>query len=69
MTRQDDLVCAHEPFGDAFYYGPERLSARFEDDEAQRAQSGFASTTYGDVMNRLLREDANEVRTSFPPAF
>ncbi|KAI5851121.1 P-loop containing nucleoside triphosphate hydrolase protein [Morchella snyderi] len=53
MTRADDaLVCLHEPFGDAFYYGPERLGRRF-DGEAMRGareQSGFAGVTFADVV-------------------
>ncbi|TLD16568.1 uncharacterized protein PgNI_00870 [Pyricularia grisea] len=53
MTRRDILECAHEPFGDAFYYGPERLSERYEKDEAARLKSGFADVTYGDVLDRL----------------
>jgi hypothetical protein len=55
MTRRDILRCIHEPFGDAFYFGPERLSARYEEDEEARSSSGFASTTYGDVLTNLLR--------------
>ncbi len=31
-----------EPFGDVLYYGPERLSERFADDEEAREKSGFA---------------------------
>lgn len=62
MTRRDILECAHEPFGDAFYYGPERLSDRYED-ESSRIKSGFSKTTYADVLNRL-EKDANHV--SFP---
>ena len=61
MTRQDILKCAHEPFGDAFYYGPERLGERYEDDEEGRLSSGFSKTTYKDVIDRLDR-DASEVR-------
>ncbi|KAK0629740.1 P-loop containing nucleoside triphosphate hydrolase protein [Bombardia bombarda] len=53
MTRRDTLQCIHEPFGDAFYYGPELLSERFAEDEATREKSGFASTTYKDVMDQL----------------
>lgn len=65
MTRPDILQCVHEPFGDAFYYGPERLSARFEKDEAARARSGFANVTYKDVLD-LIVEKAAEVRI-IPP--
>jgi len=54
MTRSDILHCVHEPFGDAFYYGPERLSERYDKDEAARVKSGFAETTYKDVLDNLL---------------
>ena len=61
MTLRDTLRCEHEPFGDPFYYGPERMSERFEDDEACRVKSGHAATTYQDVMARILNA-ADEVR-------
>ncbi|KAL2164084.1 hypothetical protein VTH06DRAFT_3298 [Thermothelomyces fergusii] len=54
MTRRDILTCVHEPFGDAFYFGPERLGERYEHDEEARRKSGFADTTYKDVVDRLL---------------
>lgn len=54
MTCHDTLQCEHEPFGEPFYYGPERLSERFEDDEAYRVKSGYADTTYQDIMGRIL---------------
>lgn len=53
MTRRDILECAHEPFGDAFYFGPERLSSRYDDDEAARVSSGFSDVTYKDVLDGL----------------
>lgn len=53
MTRRDILQTAHEPFGDAFYYGPERLSVRFADDEEARLKSGFSKSTYKTIMDRL----------------
>ncbi|KAJ4304046.1 hypothetical protein N0V88_001655 [Collariella sp. IMI 366227] len=61
MTRGDILHCVHEPFGDAFYFGPERLSERYADDEEAREKSGFAGTTYKDVMDQLLEPKDNEV--------
>lgn len=54
MTRRDILTCVHEPFGEAFYYGPERLSTRFENDPETREKSGYANETYKDVVDRLL---------------
>lgn len=61
MTRRESLTCIHEPFGDAFYFGPERLSERYEHDEKAREESGFAQSTYKTIFERLERE-ATEVR-------
>jgi hypothetical protein len=66
MTRTDDLHCVHEPFGDAFYFGPERLSDRYENDEQARQDSGFADTTFADVMDSLLKPTNNGVRITPP---
>ena len=65
MTRRDALTSVHEPFGDAFYYGPERLSARYEHDEKARRDSGFAQSTFKTVMDRLESEAA-KVRRPLP---
>lgn len=61
MTQRDSIQCVHEPFGDAFYYGPERLSDRFAEDEQARLDSGFSQSTYATVMERIDRE-SSEVR-------
>ncbi|KAJ3956361.1 hypothetical protein N0V92_007089 [Colletotrichum tropicale] len=53
MARRDKLACVHEPFGDAFYYGPERIGERFENDADGREKSGFAETTYADVLSQI----------------
>lgn len=66
MTR-DDLKCLHEPFGDAFFYGPERLSLRFEEDQQTRLTSGFEESTYQTVLNDFEAKSA-EVRISLPVA-
>jgi len=60
MTQRETLTCVHEPFGDAYYYGPERLSSRFNDDRAKREASGFSSISYKDVMDQIeahIQED------------
>jgi hypothetical protein len=56
MTRGDILNCVHEPFGDAFYFGPERLSDRYENDEEAREQTGFAQSTFKTIFERIERE-------------
>ena len=68
MTRRDTLQCIHEPFGDAFYYGPERLSERYEEDEQARIASGFSCSTFKTVFDRIEGESA-EVRSFFPVTF
>ena len=68
MTRRDILTCVHEPFGDAFYFGPERMSTRYEDDEKAREESGFASSTFKTIFERIERE-GKEVRLSSPDTF
>lgn len=67
MTRRDSLQCVHEPFGDAFYYGPERLGSRYENDEQARISSGFNNSTFKTVLDGLDSESA-EVRYALPNA-
>lgn len=66
MTRRETLATVHEPFGDAYYYGPERLGSRFENDAEERESSGFSNVTYKNIVDHI---DAlsKEVRTSFSP--
>ncbi|KAI7213290.1 hypothetical protein KC333_g6663 [Hortaea werneckii] len=62
MTQRDTLQTIHEPFGDAFYYGPERMGSRFESDEEAREQSGFAQSTFKTILERIEREAAEGKR-------
>lgn len=61
MTRRDTLKCIHEPFGDAFYYGPERMSSRYENDEKARLDTGFAESTFRTILDKI-EEAGAEVR-------
>jgi len=58
MTRTDVLECHHEPFGEPFYYGPERLGSRFDGEtretKALRDDTGFSHLTYKDMVDKLL---------------
>ncbi|KAI4206022.1 MAG: hypothetical protein LQ346_001332 [Caloplaca aetnensis] len=65
MTQRDTLTSVHEPFGDAFYYGPERLSARYVDDPEAREASGFSQSTYQTILERFEREEASEGKRLF----
>ena len=56
MTRRNSLQTIHEPFGDAFYFGPERMGSRFENDEKAREESGFADSTFKTIIDRIESE-------------
>jgi hypothetical protein len=62
MTRHKTLQCVHEPFGDAYYFGPERLAERYENDPQARKESGYAESTYRTIFDRIAKENS-EVRT------
>jgi hypothetical protein len=65
LTCRDTLQCVHEPFGDAWYFGPERLSDRFEKNESARVKSGFSGTTYQDVFADI---EAQNIEVGSPPS-
>lgn len=67
MTRRDALQCVHEPFGDAFYFGPERLSKRFMNDTATLEASGSSDKTYEDIYSFIMEEGNKEVRPFLVP--
>jgi hypothetical protein len=62
MTRHQTLQCVHEPFGDAYYFGPERLAERYESDSQAREESGYSESTYRTIFDRIAKENS-EVRT------
>ncbi|KAF5138618.1 hypothetical protein E5D57_002404 [Metarhizium anisopliae] len=61
MTRRDELASQHEPFGDAYYFGPECVSERFKDDPARREESGVSDATFKSVLEGF-DEVARQVR-------
>jgi hypothetical protein len=64
MTCKDTISCIHEPFGDAWYFGPERLSPRYASDEkaeTTREQSGIGNYTYKDVFEAMHETEIKEV--------
>lgn len=67
MTRRDVLKSIHEPFGDAFYFGPESLSERYRDDPAGREASGYATKTYKDVLDEFSNTEVRLLLSSKLP--
>jgi len=70
MTRKDVLKCHHEPFGEPFYYGPERLGSRFDGEtseaKALRDDTGFSHLTYKDIVDQLLSRSPDVGNSSSP---
>jgi hypothetical protein len=61
MTRHKTLQCVHEPFGDAYYFGPERLAERYENSPEARKESGYSDSTYRTIFDGIAKENS-EVR-------
>jgi hypothetical protein len=57
MTRRETMQCVHEPFGDAYYFGPERLAERYENDPKSRTESGYSDSTYRTIFDRIAKEN------------
>ncbi|PCG88438.1 Hypothetical protein PENO1_110230 [Penicillium occitanis (nom. inval.)] len=57
LTREHDIVCIHEPFSDAYHWGPEYLSERYRDVEKLRAENGYEDYTYHTALKII--NDAN----------
>jgi hypothetical protein len=54
LTQHNEINCIHEPFCDAYHYGPERLSERFNDEKV-RKESKFSQTTYRMVLDNIQK--------------
>lgn len=65
MTRRDSLTCFHEPFGDAFYFSPEKISTAWQSWPADKIErSGRGHYTYDFVLRYI--EDAIKVALTSP---
>lgn len=53
MTCKDTLACVHEPFGDAWYFGPERLHDRYEKSEQARQETGHSDSTFKTIFDHI----------------
>ncbi|KAK6839260.1 hypothetical protein PG987_005126 [Apiospora arundinis] len=62
LTQADKIECIHEPFCDAYHFGPERLSERFEDENV-RAASGYSQSTYQTVLDNIEAASTQGKRT------
>lgn len=54
------MLCVHEPFSDAYHWGPEKLSQRYEDVEERREKYGYKTYTYRTAL-QIIEDAAVEV--------
>jgi len=62
MTRHKTIQCVHEPFGDAYYFGPERLAERYENDPKTREATGQSESTYRTIFHHIVQENSARKR-------
>lgn len=58
LTRENDITCIHEPVSDAYHWGPERLTDRYDDIEKRQQEGGYHDYTYRTALN--LVEEAKK---------
>ncbi|GAA5989581.1 hypothetical protein JCM10908_000541 [Rhodotorula pacifica] len=57
LLARSDFQVHHEPMGEAWYYGDERASGRFDD--KQREESGFSNATYAKSWREVAKPHPN----------
>ena len=63
MNREKDFICVHEPFSDAYHWGPEKLSERYEDIEKLSVENGYETYTYQTAL-QIINDAMIRVRAS-----
>lgn len=53
LQREEELYCLHEPFGDAFYFGPQRQSPRYMNGNLPEDMK-LTSATFESVCEEIL---------------
>ena len=62
MNNGDVYACLHEPFGDPYYYGPERI--KFEKNDDIATKRGVSIKTWREVIDGIMEKN-DEV--CYPP--
>ncbi|RWS27179.1 hypothetical protein B4U80_12889 [Leptotrombidium deliense] len=55
LQRDEEFACLHEPFGDAYYFGPQRQSPRYRNGNLPQDMK-LTTATYESVCNDILSE-------------
>lgn len=65
LNKQDEFRVLHEPMGDAFYFGPERISNRYSEEVCDKEHAHFAESTFKKVWTDMtqVQEGSSSKRT------
>lgn len=55
LTRPDEIRVLHEPMGDAWYFGPEKQSKRYSDEECRNEFKQFEDSSYEKVSSPVTQ--------------
>jgi hypothetical protein len=68
FIQRRDVKIVHEPFDDAFFFGPERLHPRYNDNENARLKNAGNETTYQVDLDKILNNQP-QVSQNLPRLF
>lgn len=57
FIQREDYITFHEPFGEAAYFGPERMYGYYDDKLHEHAQ--YLNTTYSEMIEKILKAASN----------
>ncbi|SCZ99579.1 BZ3500_MvSof-1268-A1-R1_Chr3-1g06118 [Microbotryum saponariae] len=63
LQRPDDFEVLHEPMGDAFYFGPERISKRYSPEQCAKEFPHYAEATFKKTWENVIKP--NETKRTF----
>ncbi|SCV71217.1 BQ2448_2805 [Microbotryum intermedium] len=63
LQRPDDFEVLHEPMGDAFYFGPERISKRYSPEQCAKEFPHYAESTFKKTWENVIKP--NETKRTF----
>ncbi|KDE06617.1 hypothetical protein MVLG_03113 [Microbotryum lychnidis-dioicae p1A1 Lamole] len=63
LQRPDDFEVLHEPMGDAFYFGPEKISKRYSPEKCAKEFPHYAEATFKKTWENVIKP--NETKRTF----
>ncbi|ORY92928.1 hypothetical protein BCR35DRAFT_320083 [Leucosporidium creatinivorum] len=58
LQRPKEFKVLHEPMGDAYYFGPEKVSNRFDDAKCSKDYAHFADSTFKKTWDNIIKHNS-----------